>query len=414
MQLLASGITVEENRNIARAQGYTGSFGSGGHIAFLEQQGLRKDYTRRVSATLESRNRSMNIQQDIAQTTDTIGAIETLNTGGSLLRSNTGSMIARGIDGAASRIAPGVFSPGKSGVLTNSGTLSMSGALTGAGVGYTTGQLLASFTGLNSTGASIGGAIGGAVGGAGLGASIGIAAGPVGILVGSLAGSGLGGFFGSEPPVNASQFVSFFDKQGQMADGRTASKTIDTSIGETLQQGFGEFTGNISSELGLNLKDVQAFGGFNDKYEGGYFLRTDRFSGDARDIRETFDPANQGSVERAFTNTLDRLVRQNNKNTDVVKRLDELKSQGLTSAQAFSQMLYDSKVSKAVNPEDTRATTPMERVEKRVVQAQQDFTEFVQRTKRGDAGIPSTIMTSNRGILEEPETRKKVAVSLLS
>lgn len=293
------------------------------------------------------------------------------------------------------------------------GTVSLSGTLTGAGAGYTIGNLIGAFTDLNQQGASIGGAIGGAAGGSGIAASIGIAGGPVGIAVGSLVGSVLGGFFGPEPSQNASNFFGVLQSGGSFEEFRSASDNIDTTRGQSVGDSFAQFTSAFANATGADFENAHVFGGYNDKYNNGYFIRTATFTGDGvlgeagegQNLERRFNPQDSGSVVSAFAEVTDRLLRDSGRNQTLVQRIDALKAQGFSTTEAINN-LFETGVANTIDQqtieETSLPTTPKERITRKVAVAQKQFNDFIDRVEKKKAGRASTILTGPRGLLDEP------------
>lgn len=396
--ILPSGLTRFRHREIARSSGYQGDFGSGQHANFLRNNpDAAKSFSAAVAREVDRTARIAGTAEAFSKTSGQVSALQAAKAGLSFT-----NLLGKGaglVDDIGSGVAPSVFKPSTSlpGPAAGTGTLSLSGAATGLGVGLATGTILSQFTPLKEEGAQIGGAAGGAAAGSGLLAGIGIAGGPLGIIIGSVVGSAIGGLFGPEPPVNASQFFGQFDDSGGFGEFRTASKTIGTEQGQSVGSAFETFTSEIASTIGANLAGVQVFGGYNDKYEGGFFIRTDTAGGGESDIRERFDPKDQASTLAAFGNTFDRLIRQNASNQVLVSQIDAQKAQGKSTLDAI-YAIYESAKGQAVNK------TPAAEIESKVEISQKQFDNFIEKVKSETAGRKQTIFTGPRGLLEEPET----------
>lgn len=151
--------------------------------------------------------------------------------------------------------------------------------LGGAGVGSVIGGL--NLFGGKQQGSSIGGTIGGAAG-----AFLPI---PGGTIIGSAIGSAIGGMFGGTP-MNASQFLLPIGADMDFSNLSFGSKGIDEAAAQSVASEFSNYLTTLNSNFGLDFSGTSAFGGYNDKYEDGFFLRTHRDEGSSKDLRFKFSP----------------------------------------------------------------------------------------------------------------------------
>lgn len=423
-QVLGHGLTRYQHQRVARELGYQGEFGQGQHNRFLDSTpGARESFNQNILREVQRQDRISNTRQGFADSKDQISALQIGKTALSVGKglSSTGGFISNSIDSVASSAFPTTFKAPANFVgppVANAGSLSLSGALGGAGAGYAIGSILGSFTGLKQDGASIGGAVGGAAAGTGLLSGIGIAGGPLGIAVGALAGSVLGGFFGSEPKANMSSFFGILGEGGEFNEFRTASKSIGEEQGEAVGQSFGQFSSAFAAATGANFDNAHVFGGYNDKYNGGYYIRTATFEGDGvlgeagqdQNLERRFNVSDEASVIEAFADVTDRLLRDSGKNQTLVDQIDSLKAEGLSTTQAIDSLFTTGLAGSLEAPEGPQAdiisevpTTPKERITRKVQVAQAQYDDFVKAVKKKRAGRASTIVTGPRGLLEEPE-----------
>ena len=106
----------------------------------------------------------------------------------------------------------------------------------------------------------------------------------VGAAIGSFLGNGLGGLLGGgEPPMNHSNFLMEV-RNTKLADGTKTidtdrkvnygTKSIDESKAKEVQADFGSYLKGINALVpDANMNNLVFDGGFNDKYEGGYYIR---------------------------------------------------------------------------------------------------------------------------------------------
>ncbi len=410
-EVLPSGLTRFQKRSLARDQGFTGNFGSGEHTAFLNEDPTRReDFDSAITREVSRQNRVFGSTQAFREATGKIDALSAVRSGLSFAKVGSSSAVAplaNAIDNAAANAFPSVFKQGGSFIGPSApGTVSLSGTIMGAGTGFAIGSTLGAFTGLKQDGASVGGAIGGAVGSVVPG---------LGTIAGSIIGSAIGGFFGPSKPVRASEFVTKFNEKGQAVDLGLGAKGVDTDQGKSIGQSFGVFVEKLNTGLGADLANVQAFGGYNDKYEGGFFVRTDQHAGAAEDIREKFDPSDAATVEDAFFNTTDRLLRVNaDKNIEIIGRIDELKATGLSSKEAL-QTIYDERLGlkaqdaleKPNAPIASIPTTPEGRITQKVVNSTNQINAFLDKVEQRKVGRDETIKTGPLGLLEDAPVIKK-------
>jgi hypothetical protein len=416
-----SGLTKFQMRELAREGGFTGEFGAGEHKAFL-------DATAENRALFES-----NIAREVARQTrvfgstqgfiEAKGAISTLQAAKASLSfvkfAGSGAFegVSAAIDNAASRALPSLFgAPGVRGAPVGNlpflpeGTTAFQGSTTGAtftgvlagaGTGFTIGSLVGTFTDLKTKGSQIGGTVGGIAGSV---------VPVIGTVAGSIVGSVIGGFFGPDAPVQASEFFATFGEKGKLQDITLGEKTIGTQRGRTVGLGFGEFVETINKEIGADLSNTFAFGGFNDKQHGGFFVQAQGSEGIIGE-KQTFEAGEEADVESAFFNVVDTLIRQNEEtNAQIIARVDSLKAEGLSSQEAISQ-IYKDKIDQAAIDSteliDTVGKTPEQRVETRVINSANQIDSYLEKVKKRTAGRAATIKTGPRGLLEETPVFKK-------
>jgi len=425
-EVTGSGLTQFQKRTIARESGFEGEFGSGDHRAFLNSSPENRAlFESNISSEVARQNRVFGSTEGFREAQGQISTLQAARAGLSLVKlagSSGFKGITAAIDAVAADAFPSIFGKGATAAVqgapignipylpkgttpfspaTSASPTSFSSIVGGAGTGFTIGSLIGSFTGLKQTGSQVGGTVGGIVG------SIFPV---VGTIVGSIIGSVIGGFFGGGPPVQASQFATRFNKKGQLDNLELGSKTIGTEQGRSVGLAYGQFLENLNIGLGGDFEDLSTRGGFNDKYEGGFFIGVGRFEAGDKGASVKFDAQDTASTETAFFEITDQLLRRNpDANVSVVARVDELKAEGKTTQEAISAIYEQNLATQAAADaaSDVLAETPEERIADSVTVSTNQIDSYIAKVAERKAGKSETIKTSPRGLLDDTPVLKK-------
>ena len=213
------------------------------------------------------------------------------------------------------------------GMFAGSGA-SLSGVLGAAGLGAMGGSFLGKLGG-NTTNGSLGGGAG-----AGIGMAMG---GPVGAIAGGLLGGVAGGFLGpSKPPMVASEVLMNFknDPTGRAyISGRTfGTKGADESQATRVSDDFGSYVAGLS-DLGINAKGLKFHAGYNDKYEGGFFIKNKKNKNSKDTYKEStahFKDGDPSSKYAAYQQVMIDSLREHNRLTpEIEKKIREYKPAGV-------------------------------------------------------------------------------------
>jgi len=313
---------------------------------------------------------------------------------------------------------------------SKAGTVSLSGALSGAAFGFTVGSFFA--PGGKTLGAQVGGTIGGAVGGAIAGAELGsIIPGP-GTIIGAVIGAVVGSFFGPSPKVPQSGFFAPFSADGTFKEGETrfASKTQSTQFSQGLASAVEGFTTALAS-LGIRFFAADSaigegfFGGnlggvgniTTDFPSAGINVKTEFAANDSTEISKGIVTAVVGVIDPSttspITNEALKLVSSEGKTAE--QFLTDLQAKVIELANAAGFVDEDGDIITLDSPDfvdinGDPITTDEDRLKGPIELAVDQFDDFKKELTSFELGLigkNARIKTSKRGILTEAPTRKR-------
>ena len=368
--------------------------------------GIQSGYS--FGAETRGFNKQLQLQNSLEQQ----GVLSSINTAGSIFKIANNNVLSGAIDKIGGSAFPTIFNPGATlppgvhgpvqpaGLISGTGT-TLSGAIGGAGIGYTIGNVYAGLTGAKPVGSSVGGTIGGIAG-----SFLPI---PGGTIIGSVIGSAIGGLFGGSNPTSASESLTIIGAAGEIRHTSIGTKRADAKYAEAVQGEVVNFTGSLG-QLGVRFLEGRGLRAGYNKNQGGGFVEYEDQSG-----RYNYDINDQGAASSNLAKLVVGAV-----NVDAIE--NEGLREGLrnysvgnkTMAQVYEDIrnMAGPQTNKAGEPLDPRPldVAAKDRIKRKTQTAKQQMDEFLKEVKEGTVGKAELITTSPLGILEDiPGIKRKLS-----